>query len=228
MGRASRLVAFCLLLAVPCTVRAQITVNTVPIGGVTLSNLIGFSSDGTIGQTFRVADAANERLMSWELALGLGSSVGTMQARIWHWDGATGSLGSLVWESSALSAPAYNRVGEVSAPFLVFTVGVDLLSTAQYLFGVSWTSNAPAPEMRSYFADFDYVNGEAYLAGQRGDQSSTTDWPGALWAQGKDLAFRATFGPATSVPEPSEYVLMAAGIVGLGMVTRRRRRTLAM
>jgi hypothetical protein len=43
-------------------------------------------------------------------------------------------------------------------------------------------------------------------------------------AAGGTFTFNAGFGPATVVPEPSTYALLATGLAGLATVARRRRR----
>jgi hypothetical protein len=43
-------------------------------------------------------------------------------------------------------------------------------------------------------------------------------------AAGGTFTFNTSFGPATVVPEPSTYALLATGLAGLAAVARRRRR----
>jgi hypothetical protein len=48
----------------------------------------------------------------------------------------------------------------------------------------------------------------------------------SLYATVDNLVLSASVSPGTTVPEPSTYALMAAGLAALGAVSRRRRRAL--
>ena len=49
---------------------------------------------------------------------------------------------------------------------------------------------------------------------------------GFAYATVDNLVLSASVSPGTTVPEPSTYALMAAGLAALGAVSRRRRRAL--
>jgi hypothetical protein len=60
--------------------------------------------------------------------------------------------------------------------------------------------------------------------GFNGYPAQRTGRRGSLTANENDLmflAYRVTIGP---VPEPSTYALMLAGLIGIGLITRRHRK----
>jgi hypothetical protein len=68
----------------------------------------------------------------------------------------------------------------------------------------------------------EYAGGNFIFQNNGEDVSSWTTDP---WGTGyaSDLHFEATFGPSAGVPEPSAWMLLVAGLLGLGMAARRRR-----
>jgi len=214
---AATLVAAC-TLALPARVaHAQIVsqpTNNAP--------LYGFGADPfvpTIGQTFV---AANSYLTSFSFFLTADANTVSADqlpfaAFLAAWDG-TSAVGPLLYAGPALLGPT-----GVGQRYQVQSQGIALTPGAFYVAFLSVSGlGAPAGAMAAVELSDDASAGGELVFAQNGDDLDALTQGGAWSGAGVQAQFEATFSP-TTVPEPATVVLFAAGMLVVGLATRRRR-----
>lgn len=207
------------LLAAPVqSAHAQIVVqptNNAP--------LYGFGADPfvpTIGQTFI---AANTYLTSFSFFLSAdANTVAADQlpftAYIAAWDG-TSAVGPMLF-----TGPVWLGPTGVGQRYQASSMGIALTPGASYIAFLSVSGlGAPLDAMAALeLSDSNAAGGELVFAMNGDDLSALTQ--GGAWASaGVQAQFEAHFS-ATTVPEPTTLVLVAAGLALVGVSRRRRVR----
>jgi hypothetical protein len=200
------MVAASLLVAQPATAQTAITSIT---GG---SQFTGFSTDETVGWQFRTgANALSVTKLGWwdqtpDTPLSASHHVG-----IWTLGGTL--LGSVVVQTT--SSIMNNFRFETVSPFT-------LLANTDYLIGgrdvISDGDNYASTSQVTTAADITLI-GTARSANGTGFAAPTIVTVNGAGRFGPNF----TYEPATVVPEPSSYVLLATGFAAFALVGRRRR-----
>lgn len=179
------------------------------------------------GQTF--VSLGNQLLSFGFYAFGPWTVLGSFQAQIFAWNGSA-VTGSALYASSPF-APV------TSSGWIDFSAGgVGLNSGSSYLALISMATNTtPAGCPNCYWnlgrdLQNPYAGGHDVFTTFLTSPPSLSDVQTAVWntltqaapGNDQDFAFRATF--TTVTPEPGSIVLLATGLVGIGLVMRRRRR----
>ena len=214
--------ALALALAVP-TLGAQATI-TAPGG----SN-IGFFGGGallrTIGQTFTTP--TSNRLDRFSFFAG--GQPTTMNFRAYVIGFEIDFRGSWVATSSTplftSGLLSVTTDGATLSRIDVSTGGLALVSGQRY---GAFLSTLDVVNASTTGLVFSKGTGNQYSGGDLVRfNGTTTEWNSQFWPglAGEDLEFEMAFGqsaPQAVVPEPSTYVLMATGLVGVALLRRRR------
>ena len=176
----------------------------------------------TYGQTFRTP-TVDTKLANFAVWLRSDEVAFEVKAYVYAWDGQK-ATGSALFTSDLLFAP----VGGLTKT-TVQIGGVNLVAGNAYVFFLSTSglqgSTLGGVECAIDCYSNDYADG-AFVWQDNGDD--TSKWTIEEWEnfEGDDLRFEANFSAVDQnvVPEPSTYLLMASGLLGLGAVARRRRQ----
>ena len=184
-----------------------------------------------VGQTFTPLNGSFDSFSFW-----MGGELGNVfEVFLYEWDsGVRAKTGSELWSSGPRTAP--QDVGGVAGE-VVFTPRLALNPNLVYLLFV-YQSAFPQISVRT-------SHGNPYAGGQnvraefpagtspddafsRANIAASESFFGDL--SDEDMKFTAQFSPTvvpeppTVVPEPSTWVLLATGLLGMGIVARRRKK----
>ena len=139
------------------------------------------------------------------------------------WDGQK-ATGSALFMSNLLFAP----IGGLTKT-TVQIGGVNLLAGDAYVFllSTSGLQGFSKGGMECALECSDAYTDGAFVYQNNGDDTSKWTNEECENFEGDDLRFEANVSAVNQnvVPEPSTYLLMASGLLGLGAVARRRRQT---
>lgn len=186
---------------------------------------LGYPDTSTYGQTFTVAGPSTV-LNSFEFSLGgLIYHAGAVEfaAYVMQWDSIVGeATGPVLYQSAATTDPntstAFNNY-TINTGSLALTAGdqyVAFFSIDGALYGQSsgatgmgWVGDA-------------YAGGSTVWQNNGGNFGALTASPWVVDAD-SDMAFDAEFSNPVATPEPAPLVLLATGLLLLGLVARRRQ-----
>jgi hypothetical protein len=143
-------------------------------------------------------------------------------AYVYAWDGSM-ATGPALYSSDVVTHNA-----TPSTPFTKYTFttgGLALVPGDMYALFFSTSGLPGTGRVQWEAASTNEYGGGNFIYMNNGE--STADWTSTAWASGfaSDLHFEATFASATAtVPEPSTWLMMITGLMGLGGVALRRRR----
>lgn len=195
--------------------------------------LDGFGQPGvpTVGQTFTIPGTA-AFLTDFHFSLANDVNYGTgaellFRPYLMAWNGTNATGDNLLLFNPAEPGSV---APEGSYMDYLFAAGVPVTPGDMY---VAFLSASGVPQSgsglnRIFGTEAPYSDGQLVYAFTDNDAPDFTSPD--VWYNGgdADLAFTANFSNTSTVPEPSEFVLLATGFSGLaGVVRLRRRRTIA-
>lgn len=210
---------------------AQSSINLPP--SPDSARITGFGKPGftTVGQSFKVPTGNATVLQNFQFFLGndrdFGGNGGGLffKGYVAAFDGMN-ITGPILFESIIKQG----NPSDTFAPFNFNTGGLALNPGSSY---VAFLSAAGIPSVGNVaFEDLEasdapYTDGSFVFQNSGDDPASLTRDPFSS-QEGVNAAFSAQFINATStVPEPSEFVLLASGLSGLAGIVRLRRRRVA-
>lgn len=205
-------------LATAPAVAAQTTIGA-PGGGEVRT--WGVGNTRFYGQTFTTP--TENILNSFSLWLGRASPLSStpppsinFRAYVYAWNNVARRASGSALFTSALT----NHAASSSTPFTQYafgTGGLGLVSGKMYVMFIEAVSGSGGIFVQSNVKN-DYKQGDFFF---NNSTSPTTTWSGPGFPTATDLKFDATF---SAVPEPSTWILLATGLVLLGVGARTRRR----
>lgn len=200
-------------VGLPSGASAQTTIGTSGAGGLT-----DFTPGYWVGQTFTAPSSDNilDSFQLWVRNYAPPGYVGpplSFRAYVTSWDQGAGQPGG----PALFESPVRQATSNDLTPFSFTTGGTALTPGGVYAMYLDASSSAFGATGFVETASDDYAGGNAI---------AYTPFNGT-WQEtgGPDLHFEATFsdaGPDTVVPEPSTWVLLLTGLLGLGVVARIR------
>lgn len=220
MRRFGLLVALTLCLA-PAAV-AQVTIGS-PAGACCNLQTFGKPDTETFGQTITTPGNPNIILESFSFWFGA-SNVATynldFRAFVYEWNTATNrAVGAALFASAVL-----NRTGTSASPNVQTTFNTGSLVLTPGNIYVLFVSTLGLPGVGTMRLEANNAN--AYAGGGvvfMNNAANTGAWTANQWGSlnNFDMHFEAQF---SAVPEPSTWILLATGLLVLGIVARNRRR----
>jgi hypothetical protein len=146
----------------------------------------------------------------------------SFMAYVYQWNsGASMATGPALYTSGV-----YTHNATPATPFTeyaFYTGGLSLIPGSTYALFLSTSGLAGDGHIMWEAATGDDYTGGSFIFHNNGEDKSL--WTTDPWAAGfaSDLHFEATFAGST-VPEPSTWLMLATGLLGLGGVAVRRRR----
>jgi hypothetical protein len=145
----------------------------------------------------------------------------SFMAYVYAWDGSH-AVGPALYTSGVLTHDA-----TPVTPFTEYTFNtgdLSLTTANMYVLFLSTSGLAGDGHIQWEAATSDEYPDGSFVFLNNGEDAS--QWTTETWGAGftSDLHFEATFSAATTVPEPSTWIMLVTALLALTLVTRRSRR----